>query len=307
MFLRFLFLIIFFMLASFSLSWGSEGEQKIVYLISGPRALSTVFLRMIESRGDFIVYNEPTIPVYDRVYYSDITEGWFRDDANTTFEEVKRKIFELNKNSDVFVKDMSFSSHEYILNDQDFMKNPSIHYLFLVRNPHHTSISFYKKVRDIFPGMSDLIGLKKLYEEYEAIRKMNPNGVKIIFSEQLYNTPRLTMSALCNHLSIPFSERAFAWKKYDQKFQGHNEWNEQKTGSHIHHWHGRAIQSEQMEKPSSYETDNMGNPSFKEIEDDAHRVEMMSVYRENLIYYKKFINANKDHLIPVNGSVKEAI
>jgi len=108
--------------------------------------------------------------MYNRVYYPNITEDWFRKDANLTFEEVKRKIFDSKKNSNVFIKDMSFSSHEYILNDQNFMKSPCIHFLFLVRDPHHTSISLYQKLNDIFPGMTDLIGLKKLYEEYETIR-----------------------------------------------------------------------------------------------------------------------------------------
>jgi len=44
----------------------SEEDYKIVYLNSGPRSLSTVFLRMMESRGDFTVFNEPTLPVFSK-------------------------------------------------------------------------------------------------------------------------------------------------------------------------------------------------------------------------------------------------
>lgn len=274
-----------------------EGKQKIVYLISGPRALSTVFLRMIESREDFIIFNEPTIPVYDKVHYKEITEGWFRQDAHATFSEVKNKIFEAQMKSDVFIKDMSFSCHDYILDDHAFMEDSRIYFLFLVRDPHHSSISFYQKVNDIVPGMSDLIGLKKLYELYEAVQKENPNGVKIIFSEQLYNQPEATMGSLCKHLNIPYSEKAFTWKKYDQKFKGHSEWNEQKVGDHIHHWHGRAIQSNMLEKPNEYEVEKNGNPTFSEIVNESHRTAMLEVYRENLIYYKKFQDAKKDHLL----------
>lgn len=275
----------------------SESEHKIVYLISGPRALSTVFLRMIESRGDFIIYHEPTVPVYDKVHYADLTESWFRKDANVTFEEVKGKLFESQKKSNVFIKDMSFSSHPYILNDLDFIKNPSVQFLFLVRNPHHSSISFYLKVNDIVPGMSDLIGLKKLFELYEQTRNVNPKSAKIIFSEQLYNEPRLTMAAICTHLDIPFSEKAFKWKKYDENFQGFTEWDEQKVENHINHWHGRAIQSEQIEKPRVYEVNQNGIPTFGEISNEEHRAAMNMIYQENLIYYKKFLHAKEGHLM----------
>jgi len=280
---------------------GSENQHKIVYLNSGPRALSTVFLRMMESRGDFIVYHEPTIPVYDKVHYKEITEGWFREDAFSTFEDVKQKLFASQKDSNVFVKDMSFSSHDYIVNDEAFMRDPSIYFLFLVRHPHHTSISLYQKEDEIIPIMSDQLGLRKLYEEYEAIRKKNPNGVKIIFSEQLYNEPELTMSAVCHHLGIPFLENAFKWKRHDEHFQGHIEWHEQKVGSRIQHWHGRAIQSEKIGKPNTYKTDPMRNPTFEEIIDENHRVEMIKVYQENLIYHEKFLQAKENHLLLVDG------
>ncbi|NGX57287.1 MAG: hypothetical protein K940chlam3_00177 [Chlamydiae bacterium] len=279
---------------------GSEKEHKIVYMNSGPRALSTVFLRMMESRGDFIVYNEPTIPVYDRVHYRELTKEWFREDSYVTFDDVKKTIYDSAKKSHVFIKDMSFSSHDYILEDFSFMSDPRIHFIFLVRNPHHTSISFYRKNGGIVPKTSDLIGLQKLYEEYETIRKINSNGVKIIFSEQVYEEPKRTMYAYCDYLKIPFTEKTFKWRKHNEHFNGHNQWNEQKIGTHIHHWHGRAIESEKIGKPSIYEVDEVGNPTFMEISDDDHRSVMKEAYEENLIYYNKFIQVKEDHLLPLN-------
>lgn len=297
MFMRFFVFFIYLTIFLHSYLKGGEGENKIVYLISGPRSLSTVFLRMMESRGDFIIYNEPTIPVFHAVNDTSETKGWFREDANTTFDEVKRKIFESSLGSHVFIKDMSFSSHEFIVNDEEFMKNSSINFLFLVRNPHHSSISFYNRVKTIFPEMSDYIGLEKLYKEYEAVKKVNPNGVKILLTEQLYLFPKEMMVELCHTLAIPFSENCFIWKEYDQNFQGYSEWNEQKIGNHIHLWHGRAIQSRQLEMPNSYALDGDGNPSFSEIENDEHRSEIEKIYRENLLYYNKFIDAYEDHLL----------
>lgn len=291
-------LVLFFFIAqlfNFSL-WSSETQHKIVYLISGPRALSTVFLRMMESRGDFIVYNEPTIPIYNSAFHREKTKEWYREDAITTFEGLKAHIFDSAEKSNVFIKDMSISSHEYILKDQGFMKNPDIYFLFLVRNPHHTAISFYRKANGIVQEMSELLGLKKLYEEYEKIRRINPNGVRIVFSEDLYEAPRSTMAALCNYMDLPFLESAFVWNSYDQEFDGHDRWNEPKIEEHAYHWHDRAIQSVQIEKPHSYETDEFGIPTFSEIAELDDRSKMKEIYHENLIYYRKFLHAEKDFL-----------
>ena len=271
-----------------------DEQHKIVYLISGPRSLSTVFLRMMESRGDFIVFNEPTIPVYDRIHYKEITKGWFRDDANVTYDDVKQRIFDASNQGNVFVKEMSFSSYDLIVNDQDFITHPSMYFLILVRNPHHTSISFYRNVEDIVPGMSDLIGLQKLWNEYQTIKKVNPDRVRIIFADQLYANPENVMSGVCEYLQIPFTAKAFCWKSHDHQFNGHNSWNEQKVGDHIHHWHGRAIRSTGMGKPSQYLTDAKGTPTFEEIKNIEHRAKMKEAYLENLLYYNKFKKEDRD-------------
>ncbi|MEC7838789.1 MAG: hypothetical protein VX777_01970 [Chlamydiota bacterium] len=266
----------------------AQEPYKIVCLISGPRSLSTVFLRIIETRGDFIIYNEPTIPVYDKVHFKEYTKDWFREDSHETFEDVKRNLFESQKLSNVFVKEMSFSSHDYYVNDLSFMKNSSIHFVFLLRNPHHTTLSFYNKVEEVSPMMSDLIGVKKLYHMYEMALKHNPNPVQIIQSEDLYNSPQETINKFCKELGIPYKEKALKWKKYGENFQGHKEWNEQKSGSIIHHWHGRAIESQKIGKPTVYDVDRLGNPTFSEVVSPEHRRELKRVYRENLDYYRRF-------------------
>lgn len=40
-------------------SYADTAPHKIIYLISPPRSLSTLFLRMMHNRGDFLVMNEP--------------------------------------------------------------------------------------------------------------------------------------------------------------------------------------------------------------------------------------------------------
>ena len=276
--------------------FGSEESYKIVYLNSGPRSLSTVFLRMMESRGDFAVFNEPTLPVYVKMIYQDPMEGVFRKDSNATFEQVKETLYRAKETSHVFVKDMSYSSHTYLMQDSSFMEDPSVYFIFLVRDPHHMTISFYKKAQGIMPGFTNVIGLGSLWEEYEAARDLNPNGAKIILTEQLYTDPRETMTQLCEHLGIPFLEEALTWKVHGDDFRGHQEWNEQKVGDQIQHWHGQALSSTKMGTPSTYEVDEEGNPTFSEVADDNDRAELEKVYEENVIYYRKFLEAKENHL-----------
>jgi hypothetical protein len=38
--------------------------HKMIILVSTPRSLSTVFLRMMENRADFTVFNEPGIATF---------------------------------------------------------------------------------------------------------------------------------------------------------------------------------------------------------------------------------------------------
>lgn len=289
------FFILCVLLFQMSIS-ASEGDYKIVYLNSGPRSLSTVFLRMMESRGDFTVFNEPTLPVFAKMIYQDSLEGVFLKDSNSSFEQVKETLYCAQKTSHVFVKDMSFSSHAFLMQDPSFVQDPLVYFLFLVRDPHHMTISYYKKAQEVMPGLSHVIGLKNLWEEYEVVRELNPNGVKIISSEQLYTDPRETMTELCDHLGIPFLEEALTWNSYDDNFQGHQEWNEQKQGDQIHHWHGQALSSTQMGTPSTYEVDEEGNPTFSEVADESDRTELVGVYEENVIYYRKFLEAKDDHL-----------
>jgi len=215
----------------------------------------------------------------------------FRKDSNSTFQQVKETLYRAQETSHVFVKDMSFSSYMFLMQDVSFMEDPSIYFIFLVRDPHHMTISFYKKAQSVLPGLVQVIGLQNLWEEYLAARELNPNGVKIILAEQLYTHPRDTTMQLCDHLGIPFLEEMMTWKAHEDGFNGQQEWNEQKQGSQIQHWHQKALGSTGMGKPSTYEVDQEGNPTFIEVSDDDDRAALKQVYEENVIYYRKFLEA----------------
>lgn len=268
-------------------------ENKVVYLLSTARSMSTMFLRMMESRGDFVIYNEPTILFYYRDYPGYTLECEAKD-AFHDFDEVKKSVFAAQKKENVFIKDMAFTAYPHLLGDCDLLENPSIYFVLLVRDPHHVILSKYKKTQNISFKYSEMLGFQRLYEEYEVLKRISPNGVKIIFSKDLSEKPREVMQAYCKHISIPFSEKAFSWKVKDEAFNPSKAWHEQKSKNITDFWHKSALETTGIWKRQGYAKDEMGNPTFEEIEDENERKAFMGYYHENLVYYKKFLESKDE-------------
>lgn len=277
-------------------------ENKIIYLLSTPRSMSTMFVRMMDSRGDLIIYNEPTVLFYARENIAIYTPEWEFEDNFKVFADAKESIYSSQKKGDVFIKDMGFTSHQDLLKDQELMSNPSVYYVMLIRDPHEIALSIYGKVGKVIPNQSDMVGFKKLYEEYEVLKRVSPNGVKVIFAKDLCAKPQEVMEAYCKHLSIPFSEKAFSWKAKDETFDPRKAWHEQKNDHVTDHWHKRALETTGVGKRKAYAKDKMGNPTFQEIEDENDRKAFMGFYEENLVYYKKFLEVKEDFLLKEKGS-----
>lgn len=285
------FSFIFVLFSSFLTSVFSG--NKVVYMLAPPRSLSTVFMKMIGNRSDFTVYMSPTAPLFLRKVNYEGTKDWFQENAFKSFDEVKESVFESAKNCHVFVKDLSYMAYDYVMEDKDLQANPRFYYIFLVRDPHHSSISFYKKKKMILPNHANIIGLKKLFEEYEAIKKVNPNGVRVMFSEQLYKNVQEVMKAYCEFIGVKESDEVFEFKPVDL----HKDWHEQLKESLAMKWHGRAQESTFLGRPSTYALDDSGKPTFEEVENIDHREKLMQAYLENVPYYQRFLEAEEDFLI----------
>lgn len=263
---------------------GQPQSNKIIIMVSPPRSLSVAFLRMMETRGDFVVMNEPSQYAYISIEFPELTDDWFHNDAFKTFEQVKQKIFELAKTSHVFVKEMSFAIEEFILQDQELINDKRVQFIFLLRNPHHQIISFYKKIPRWQAGFSDIVGYKATYHIFEKIKSQAINKPLIILSENLYQKPYATVKNFCAAVDIEFKEHALQWEKLDQNFTG-EQWHEIKQSELTHHWHDQAIASNGFIQPHIYETDQEGNPTFTEIGDEEHKNMCKNAYQENLFYY----------------------
>ncbi len=260
-------------------------EHKIVYLISPPRSLSTAFLRMIEAREDFTIINEPSIRINNKGYNLK-----FYDDTISTFDELKEKIFTESQVSNVFIKEISRSVKNFLTTDQDLPKKENIYVVILVRNPHHSLISFYKKLLQIPKGFYDLVNYNHTYEILKFIQKQYYNEPLIILSEDLYQNPEKTIEKFCNHVGLPYKQEALRWKNLGDDFTGIDEWHETKQKKQAYYWHGDAIKSSGFTTPSTYATDECGIPTFEEIINTKDREICKKAYYDNLIYYHLIIN-----------------
>ena len=110
------------------------------------------------------------------------------------------------------------------------------------------------------------------------------NKPLLIFSEDLYEHPEETAKKICEYLKIPFKESMLHWKDLGEDFSGKEQWYETKHKEFTHHWHGDAIKSSGINKPSTYEVDSQGNPTFSEV-DVVHRAAVIAAYQANKIYY----------------------
>lgn len=267
-----------------------SAEHPIVYFISPPRSLSVAFLRMIHARKDFTIFHEPSQWAWNKFNHYELTQSWFKKDIPQNFEQVKQEIFDAAQQTAVFVKEMSFAVEEFLLKDQELITKSNVYFVFLLRNPHDVTISFYRKTTKMFDGFSETIGYKACYNIFEHINHHAINKPIILFTEDLYSNPEATVKKFCDHIGIPFKEESMHWENLGTDFTG-TEWHEIKHSQFTHHWHGEAIYSTKFGKPATYKIDAQGHPTFEEIQNIQDREHCIRAYLDNLPYYKLLKNA----------------
>lgn len=265
-----------------------EPENKIIVMISPPRTLSTAFMRMMQARGDFEIYHEITANPYNLIHYKEYTADWFREDAPKTYEEAKSRWLEGAVRKNVFIKEMSFYLHDFLMDDLKFIKKPNVQFVFLLRDPHSVILSFAMKDGMIGKDHSHLIGFQPIYELFEKIQLHAVHPPLILFSEKLSEHPREVVEAYCNFLKIPFIESALAWENLGENFTGVEEWHETKKLKYTKIWHGDAIRSTGFSPLRHYEVDENNRPTFSEIKNPELRNACFEAYELHLPYYQKF-------------------
>jgi len=284
---------------SFLGTFVSANPHKVIYLVSPPRSLSVGFTRMIEARGDFKIFHEPSVSVYHKAHNYTFSSEWFKEGAFQTFEEIKKAIFAGDSN--VFVKEISFHLAEFL--DEDLIKNPNVYFIFLLRDPHASVISLYLKIQPIAGNCANVddwhlaVGYKSMVDIFQKIKAFGGRQPLILFSEELAAKPQEAIAKFCNYADIPLKEESLAWESLGNDFDAYTLWNENKRVDLIYHWHEDALQSTGFRPLKTYDKDNQGNPTFLEVKDPKDREECQKSYHYSLPYYQFFqsLETNPDY------------
>lgn len=264
-------------------------NHKTIILIAPPRSLSTAFLRMMAARNDLTILNEPSCCVFNQIHYPH-SRWFYNEHAHTNYNQVKKAIQLAGKQSNVFIKEMSFSFEELIIHEPELISAPSTYFIFLLRDPHHCMLSYYKKISQeladfIMLDLERLTGFHSLYTVFKTLKNKVVNSPYFIHAEDLCRDPMNTIEAFCKHLNIPHNKDYLSWNKLGEQFTGINEWQEHKKSQFAQHWHHEAISSQTFHQPTQYDTDENNLPTFTEITHPSHKKTCMQVYQANKIYY----------------------
>lgn len=287
-----------FMLMGMQNLVASQDKPKTIFCISLPRHRSTAFLRMMQERNDYVVMHEPGWCAYLNTYTPDVSEareGRLNPAIPQTFEEVKKVINDERKQQNLFIKEMHFAATKYI--DQEMVKNPDIHFVFLIRNPHHVYISFAKHIEsntgsDVFELFKqDILSYRALYQFYNYIKKERPNVPFVLDTDELLLNPKKQIHAFCDYIGISFKEESMEWSNQVDQFCTTKEWEVSPLCSFSEKWNMDAVKSTGFSaKQYVYAVDEQGEPTFEEIENVEHRAFYKALYEENMPYYKLFLD-----------------
>ena len=270
-----------------------QANNRIFYLIANPRASLVQFLRMIGNRGDMKVMHIPANWAYCHEHnFLDITEGWYRQDAPTTYEEAKNDILKEVEKATVFVGENTHTANDFLAYNPEFLEDPRVSFIFLVSHPHASIIAYYRKKARYFDKLppnqlADSIGLKGLYAVREKLLEKGITPV-LLKTEDLFQAPEKTVRTFCEQSHIPYIEEALHWNDLSKEFKNFSDygWYTIEETECALAWHLEAIKSTGFSEIATFVTDDQGNPTFEEISNPAHRKICIDAYNKNIKYYE---------------------
>ena len=209
-----------------------------INLISGPRNLSTAMMYSFAQRPRTRVLDEPYYALY--LVKSGVQHPG-RDEVLAslpqTEAEVDTLIFEDTGHDTLFIKNMAH--HIEVLNEEF---KPGLTSVFLIRNPRHVIASYARVMTN--PVMRD-IGIEFQYHLYERMRGADGTPPVVVDSGLLLRDPRTVLTALCDHLGIPFYENMLTWPPGPKPYDG--VW--------APYWYANVHQSQGFSQPSDENPD----------------------------------------------------
>jgi hypothetical protein len=196
---------------------------------SGPRNVSTAFMRSWENRPDTIVVDEPFYAHYLLATGSDHPG---RDEVLAHHETDWRRVVEsllapLPPGVTVFYQ-KQMAHHLLPHMGREWLG--ALTHAFLVRDPAPMLLSLGDKLGDF---ELEATGLPQQVEIFEYVRRTTGCVPPVVDAADLLAAPEPTLRALCAALGIPFSERMLSWPPGRRATDG--VWAK--------HWYGRVERS----------------------------------------------------------------
>lgn len=263
--------------------------NNIIFLVAPPRSLSTTFLRVMAYYDAIKLMNEPACGVFNKMHYP-YSQHMYAPNALATYQEVSDAILLAAEHQTVFVKEMSFSFEEFMRERLDFIKNPKVFFVFLLRDPHPCIISYYKKISPgdldyLMPHIEELTGFRALYHGFKRVQQEAINKPYVVHAEHLWREPEVTMNVFCDYVGLPFDRACLSWVPLAEQFTGFQEWQESKKIEFTRHWHHDAMVSQGFHQPGVYDMDENHQPTFDEIHHPVHKSQCIKAYQQSKMFY----------------------
>jgi hypothetical protein len=202
---------------------------------SGPRNVSTAFMRSWENRPDTIVVDEP---FYAHYLLATGVDHPGRADVIARHETDWRRVVEsllapVPPGVRVcYQKQMSHHLLPHMGRDWLGAMTPA----FLIRDPAPMLVSLGEKLSEFD---LDATGLPQQVDIFEYVHRTAGHVPPVLDSADLLEAPERTLRALCAVLGIPFSERMLAWSPGSRATDG----------AWARHWYERVERSTGFEAP----------------------------------------------------------
>lgn len=225
-----------------------NSPKPIIYQLSLARSGSTASLRCFEAQNLFDIYHEPTVRPYELKHRPQIKHFWFNSNNKMdTYDDVKSQLLRSSLAYPVYVKDMIYSSVDWMCQDVDWMTNPNVHFLFLVRDPYDQLVSFYRKCGEMsighfMGGMANVYDYNILLKSIQNCLHYAPDRTLVITADQFYEYPNETMNFLLNSAKISVPDLKLTWAPKPDNFDGFT-WHESKRSKFFKLWHNDAVKS----------------------------------------------------------------
>jgi hypothetical protein len=174
---------------------------------SGPRNISTAMMRAWENRGDTAVWDEPLYAFYlERTAIDHPGAAQIIAAGDTDWRSVVAALTGAVPDA----KPVFFQKHmtHHLLDEVDRSWLAQVCNCFLIRNPREVIASYARTRPEV--SLND-VGVVQQAEIFEHARRVTGAVPVVLDARDVLEAPRAMLTALCEALEVPFSERMLSW------------------------------------------------------------------------------------------------